>query len=468
MPHPVRFRARQRTPGRPAGTAHWRKSADPLAGSHRSARVHRPVRRGGRLLQLTPPRALPRGPELSRRQLIRITVLLGVMTGLGPATVDMYLPALPQLADEFLTSTASVQATLTGSLLGMAAGQLVIGPLSDTVGRRRPVLFGVSVHVLSSLAMLAAPSISVLMALRVLQGFGAAAGAITAMAIVRDLFTGRGASTMFSRLMLVTGIAPVLAPAVGGFMMSFTGWRAIFLVLAAASLLVVVACALALPETLPVQARIPARPRAMVGTIGTLLRDRIYIGALLTQALMFAASFSYVSGMSFILQDGYGLDAGEFGYLFSAGTIGMIVMSQVNPVLLRRRSTGQVLLLGLTGVIACGAVMTALTLAGIGGMWGLLIPVWGALACQQLIIPNSQTIALSHHGERSGTAAAFLTASMSLAGALAAPLLGLVGSTAVALSVTMLTFYLLSATATAALIRRSGIRASDQPSVAAP
>lgn len=405
-------------------------------------------------------RTLPPVHELTRWQLIRITVLLGIMTGLGPATVDMYLPALPQLADEFLTSTSSVQATLTGSLLGMAAGQLVIGPLSDSMGRRRPMMVGVSVHVLSSLAMIAAPSISVLMALRVLQGFGAAAGAITAMAIVRDLFSGRGASTMFSRLMLVTGIAPVLAPAVGGFLMSFTGWRGIFLVLAATSLVVVIVCAVALPETLPAHARIPARPRAMARTIGTLLRDRIYIGALLTQALMFSASFSYVSGMSFILQDGYGLTAGEFGYLFSAGTIGMIVMSQVNPVLLRWLTTGQVLILGLGGVITSGVVMTALTASGIGGMWGLLIPVWCALACQQLIIPNSQTIALSGHGARSGTAAAFLTASMSLAGALAAPLLGFVGSTAIALSVVMLAFYVLSATATATLIRRSGIRAS--------
>ncbi|HLS64519.1 MAG TPA: multidrug effflux MFS transporter [Ruania sp.] len=388
-------------------------------------------------------------------------LLLGIMTGLGPATVDMYLPALPALAVEFDASTAGVQATLTGSLLGMATGQLVIGPLSDTLGRRRPVLVGVSVHVLSSLAMIASPSIEVLLALRVLQGFGAAAGAITAMAIVRDLFTGRGASTMFSRLMLITGIAPVLAPAVGGFLMSVTGWRGIFLVLAGTSLTVVSACAWALPETLAVEARIPARPRVMLGTVGRLLRDRIYMGALLTQALMFSASFSYVSGMSFILQDGFGLAPGEFGFLFSAGTIGMIGMSQVNPVLLRRLSTGGVLVLGLAGVITCGTVMTVLTATGTGGMWGLLLPIWGALACQQLITPNSQSIALSQHGARAGTAAAFLTASMSLAGALAAPLLGVVGATAVSLSVVMLTFYVLSGTATATLIRRSGLRASD-------
>src|SRR5699024_11555819 len=138
-------------------------------------------------------------------------------------------------------------------------------------------------------------------ALRVLQGFGAAAGAITAMAIVRDLFTGRGASTMFCRLMLITGIAPVLAPAIGGFVMSVTGWRGIFLVLAGTSLTVVSACAWALPETLAVEARIPARPRVMLSTVGRLLRDRISMGALLTQPLMLSASLSYVRGLSFIL-----------------------------------------------------------------------------------------------------------------------------------------------------------------------
>src|SRR5699024_11034141 len=178
-------------------------------------------------------------------------------------------------------------------------------------------------------------------------------------------------------------------------------------------------------------------------TVGRLLRDRIYMGALLTQALMFSASFSYVSGMSFILQDGFGLAPGEFGFLFSAGTIGMIGMSQVNPVLLRRLSTGGVLVLGLAGVITCGTVMTVLTATGTGGMWGLLLPIWGALACQQLITPNSQSIALSQHGAR------------------AAPLCGVVGATAVSLSVVMLTFYVLSGTATATLIRRSGLRASD-------
>ncbi|QGH69435.1 multidrug effflux MFS transporter [Pseudactinotalea sp. HY158] len=417
-------------------------------------------RRTGRLAaaRSTP---LPRGPELSRRQLVRITLLLGMMTALGPATVDMYLPALPQLESEFLTSTASVQATLTGSLLGMACGQLLMGPLSDTIGRRRPLLAGVGVHVLSSLAMIGAPTIGVLMALRVLQGFGAASGAIIALAIVRDLFVGRGASTMLSRLVLVTGIAPVLAPAVGGFMLSFTGWRGIFLVLAAVSLVVIVLCGLALPETLPPERRIPAAPRAMASTVGILVRDRIYVGALLTQALMFAASFSYVSGMSFILQDGYGLSPGEFGYLFSAGTFGMIAMSQVNPILLRRFSPGHVLVIGLAGVVAMGATMTALTSLEIADMWGLIVPLWAALAFQQLITPNAQTIALAHHGHRAGTAAAFLTASTSVAGALAAPLLGFVGTTAVTLAVVMLGFYVLSATATATLVRRSGIRASD-------
>ncbi len=406
-------------------------------------------------------RPLPRGPELTRRQLVRVTLLLGTMTGLGPATVDMYLPALPQLADEFLTSTASVQATLTGSLVGMALGQFLIGPLSDTLGRRRPLLAGVAVHVLSSLAMIAAPSIGALMALRVLQGFGAASGAIIAMAIVRDLFVGRGASTMLSRLVLVTGIAPVLAPAVGGFMLGFTGWRGIFLVLASVSLVVIVLCGFALPETLPPERRIPAAPRAMAATVGGLLRDRVYVGALLTQAFMFAASFSYVSGMAFILQDGYGLSASEFGYLFSAGTFGMIAMSQVNPLLLRRFSPGRVLTIGLTGVVSMGGAMTLLTSLEVADMWGLIAPLWAALAFQQLITPNAQTIALAENGHRAGTAAAFLGASTSLAGALAAPLLGFVGTTALTLSIVMLAFYTLSATATATLIRRSGIRASD-------
>ncbi len=168
----------------------------------------------------------------SSRERLRLVLLLGALIALGPLTIDMYLPALPTITDEFATTSATVQLTLTGTLLGLALGQLVVGPFSDAVGRRVPLLVGTGVHLLASLLSVAAPNVAVLGGLRVLQGLGAAAGAVIAMAIVRDLYTGRAAATLLSRLILVMGAAPVIAPTLGGWLLTFTSWRGVFAALA--------------------------------------------------------------------------------------------------------------------------------------------------------------------------------------------------------------------------------------------
>ena len=171
---------------------------------------------------------------------LRLVLVLGALIALGPLTIDMYLPALPTIVDDLGTTSAAVQLTLTGTLVGLALGQLLVGPLSDTFGRRRPLLVGVGVHVLASLLCLVAPNVGVLGGLRVLQGIGAAAASVVTMAIVRDLFVGRAAATLFSRLMLVLGVAPVLAPTIGGEVLRFTSWRGVFVVLAVLGLILVV------------------------------------------------------------------------------------------------------------------------------------------------------------------------------------------------------------------------------------
>jgi len=188
---------------------------------------------------------------------LRLVLVLGALIALGPLTIDMYLPALPRIVDDLQTTSAAVQLTLTGTLVGLALGQLLVGPLSDTFGRRRPLIVGVGVHVLASLLVLVAPNVTVLGGLRVLQGVGAAAASVVTMAIVRDLFVGRAAATLFSRLMLVLGVAPVLAPTIGGEVLRFTSWRGVFVVLAVLGVMLVVVAALAVPETLPPVRRTP-------------------------------------------------------------------------------------------------------------------------------------------------------------------------------------------------------------------
>src|SRR4051794_5410713 len=248
----------------------------------------------------------------------RTALTLGAFVALGPLTIDMYLPALPTITRELGTTSATVQLTLTGTLLGLGLGQLVLGPLSDAFGRRRPLLAGTALHVLASLLVLVAPNVAVLGTLRVLQGAGAAAGAVIALAVVRDLYDGRAAATMLSRLFLVLGAAPVLAPTIGGEILRFTSWRGGFAFLAGGGGLVVLLRARGPPQTPPPGRRrrtgAPGAPRGY----RSLFRDRVYVGLVLVAGLTMAGLFSYVSGSAFVYQDEFGLDEQQFGLLFGA------------------------------------------------------------------------------------------------------------------------------------------------------
>src|SRR5215210_1454410 len=223
------------------------------------------------------------------RERLRLVLVLGALVALGPLTIDMYLPALPAIVRDLATTDAAVQLTLTGTLVGLALGQLLVGPLSDTFGRRRPLLVGVSVHVLASLLCLVAPNVEVLGGLRLLQGIGAASASVVSMAIVRDLFVGRAAATLFSRLMLVLGVAPVVAPTIGGEILRFTSWRGVFAVLAVLALALLVMAAMALPAPLPAERRLPRGVGNTLRTYRGLLRDRSFVGLVLVAGLAMPA-----------------------------------------------------------------------------------------------------------------------------------------------------------------------------------
>ena len=363
----------------------------------------------------------------------RIALILGAFVAIGPLTIDMYLPALPTIARELETTSAAVQLTLTGTLVGLALGQLVLGPLSDAFGRRRPLLAGTALHVLASLLVVIAPNLAVLGALRVVQGVGAAAGAVVAIAIVRDLYDGRAAATMLSRLFLVLGAAPVLAPTIGGEMLRYTSWRGIFALLAVYGVVMIAVGARLLPETLPPERR---RSNGIAGTLRGyrgLLHDRAYVGLVLVAGLTMAGLFSYVSGSAFVYQDEFGLDEQQFGLLFGAGAFWLIAATQLNPVLLRRWSPAQVLVAGtVTGAVA-GAVLVVLAVTTTGGLWGVALSLWAVLFACGLALPNAPALALSRHGAAAGTAAALLGAVQFGVGALVSPVVGLLGNDAAAI-----------------------------------
>jgi len=361
--------------------------------------------------------------------------VLGLLTALGPLTIDMYLPALPTITDDFGATAAAVQLTLTGTLVGLAFGQLVIGPLSDAVGRRVPLLAGVGVHLIASVLCVIAPNLAILGSLRVLQGLGAAAAAVVAMAIVRDLFSGFAAAKLFSRLMLVVGVAPILAPTIGGQTLQFTSWRGVFVVLTVVAAAIMAATAVVLPETLPAERR---RSGGIAGTVrdyGRLFTDRVYVGLILVAGLAMAALFAYVSGSSYVMQDGFGLSEQQFAFVFAGGAVGLIGATQLNVRLLRRWTPQQILGGSLVAGVGFGLVLLILAATKVGGLAGVLIPLWLVLAMVGLAMPNAPALALSRHGEAAGTAAALLGAVQFGVGALAAPLVGVLGVGAVAMAV---------------------------------
>jgi len=367
----------------------------------------------------------------------RVVLVLGALIALGPATIDMYLPALPTLGNDLSATPAQVQLTLTGTLVGLGLGQLVLGPVSDAVGRRLPVLVGTAVHVLASLLCIVAPNVGVLGGLRLLQGLSAAAASVVATAVVRDLYSGNAAAVVLSRLMLVLGVAPVLAPTVGGELLRLTDWRGVFGALAVLGALLLLMAARALPETLP-----PSRRRTG-GVAGTarayraLLRDRSYVGLVLVAGSAMAALFAYVSGSAFVLQEQYGLDEQQFGLAFGAGALFLIGATQLNVRLLDHTGPAQVMTGALVAGVLASGVLLAIAATG-GGLVPLLAALWAVLAAVGLVMPNAPALALSRHAHVAGTAAALLGAVQFGVGAVAAPLVGLLGTDATAMGLVML------------------------------
>ncbi|MEU8014386.1 multidrug effflux MFS transporter [Micromonospora parva] len=375
------------------------------------------------------------GDLMTNRQRAQLVLVLGALIAIGPLTIDMYLPALPAITAGLQTTETAVQLTLTGTLVGLALGQLLIGPLSDVVGRRVPLLAGLATHIVASVLCVFAPNIAVLGGLRVLQGLGVAAATVVATAVVRDLFSGASFARIFSRLMLVMGLAPILAPTLGSGLLSWTDWRGVFAALAVLGVLLVVVAAFRLPETLPVARRRHGGVSATLRDYRGLLNDRAFVGLVLVAGLAMAALFAYVSGSSFVLQQEYGLDEQQFGIAFGAGAVGLIGATQFNVRLLRRYTPQQILVSALIAGTAAGLLLVMFAATGFGGLGTLLASLWLVLAAAGLALPNAPALAMSRHSEAAGTAAALLGAVQFGIGAVSAPLAGLFGTGSVPMAI---------------------------------
>ncbi|WBB75527.1 multidrug effflux MFS transporter [Micromonospora sp. WMMD1128] len=384
---------------------------------------------------------------------VTLLVLLGTLTAIGPLSLDMYLPAFPAMAHELHADQAGIQLSLTTCLVGLALGQLVTGPLSDRWGRRRPVLVGVVAYAVLALACAAAPNAPLLAAARFAQGLAGGMGVVVARAVVRDLYAGRDAAKYFSRLTLVFGVAPVAAPSVGSLVLRFGSWRAVFVTLAVIGVLLAVAVALRLPETLPAERRSTGGLATTARTMRSLTTDRVYLGYALTQGFAFAGLFAYISGSSFVFQDVFGVSAAVFSVVFGVNALALVATGQLNARLLDRFSPRRLLVPTLVvGLVTAVGVLTG---ALAGSLAVTAVALFAFVGSLGMVMPNSTALALDAHARHAGTAAALMGGIQSVVGALAAPLVGLGGEgSAVPMAVVLAGAAALSLTAVLTLARR--------------
>ncbi|GAA2589586.1 multidrug effflux MFS transporter [Actinomadura fulvescens] len=384
----------------------------------------------GRMTQAS---ATTSAPGLPDRRL-GLIVILGALTAIAPLSIDMYLPALPRLTADLSTGATQAQLTLTACVIGLAGGQIVAGPLSDRWGRRRPLIAGLLGYSAASLACMVAPSIETFIAFRLLQGATGAAGIVIARAIVRDLYEGVAAARCFSLLMLVNGLAPILAPIMGGQLLRITPWPGVFAALSAIGVALLLAALFGMRETLPPEHRETGGFRATLTTFRGLLGERSFMGYAIGAGLAFAAMFTYISGSSFVLQEGYGMSPQAFSAVFGVNAFGIVLAGQVNRRLVGRIPVGRLLATGLGTVAAGGVALLVAVLAG-AGLAVILPALFLVVAAQGLVLPNSAALALSGRPPKvAGSASALLGLAQFAIGGAAAPL---AGGTAVPMAVTI-------------------------------
>ncbi len=369
---------------------------------------------------------------------VGLVVVLGAMAFLPAATTDMYLPSLPQVAEDLHASQAAVQLTISWVLVGGSLGQLVIGPFSDRWGRRRPALWGLAAYVVVALACLAAGSITQLVPLRVLHGVVAAAATVVATAVIGDRWRGADAARLLSRLWLAIAVAPVLAPLLGTVIAEHWGWRAIFAVLAGMGAVLGLVVWRALPETLPPDRRVGAGLGTSLRSYAGVLRDRRFLALALLPGLGLAVIMSYVTGSSFVLQEEYGLSPQTYALVFGLGATSMLVGSQVNAALVARVGPVRLLAVGLPATVASTCALVVVAAGHLGGVVGLLVPLWLTVGLLSGVIANASALALSRHPDRAGTAAAVIGALQGGLGGAVSPLVGFLGGGGVAMGSVML------------------------------
>jgi DHA1 family bicyclomycin/chloramphenicol resistance-like MFS transporter len=376
--------------------------------------------------------------DMNRRQLAGFVLILGALTAFSSMSIDMYLPAFPQIARDLGIPLGMVQLSISAFLYGSAAGQLFYGPLADRWGRRMPLLMGLSLYVASTIGCACVQTGEGLLFWRVVMAVGGGAGMVISRAVVRDLYDTAEAARMFSLLMLVMGAAPILAPIAGGQLLLITGWRGIFVFLGVFGLLSLCAVALGLPESLPKERRIRRSFTEMIAVYGHLLRNRQYLRYAIALGCIAGVNFSYISGAPFVFIELHGVSPQHFGLFFGANACGLIGASQINRRLLRRFTPRRILDIAFTINAAAAVLLTIAGITGTGGFPAQVALIFVCICMTGLLYPNVTALAMAPFDKAAGSASALLGTIQYTLGATAGALVGMFhNGTAIPMTATM-------------------------------
>ena len=340
--------------------------------------------------------------------LLRTALVLGLLSAIGPFAIDMYLPALPTIGQSLNTSVAAVQASLMAFFISLGIGQIIYGPVSDMVGRKKPLYFGMLLFTAGSIGCALAPDIQTLVVLRFIQGLGACAGMVVPRAIVRDLHTGADAARLVSMLMLVFSVSPILAPLAGSLLIESLGWRSVFWAVTVAGVLGVVLLATSLTETRPPEQRATSTWGSALAAYWLLLRDGHFMGLVFIGAFGMASFFVYLANSSFVLIDHYGLTPRQYSIAFAANAAAFFGVSQATGWLVGRFGLVKVVKVAVSGFAGFLLLLLAVNLAGVVRLDVMLVLLFIGNGFLGLVLPATAVLALDDHGEIAGTASALM------------------------------------------------------------
>lgn len=364
-----------------------------------------------------------------KRRKFWIVVLLGLLTSIGPLSMDMYLPALPIVAADLDTTVSLTQLSLTACLIGLAAGQLIFGPLSDIMGRKRPLLYTLAIYAVVSALCAFTGNIWLFVLLRFLQGFTGASGIVIARAAARDMYAGKELTKAFALLALVNGAAPILAPISGGMILNFGSWPSVFLVIAAIGVILLLAVFFMLDETLGESDRSEGSVLAVVKTFGELFKDKVFMGIAFTQALVMSAMFAYIAGSPFILQNIYGVSPQQFSLIFALNGLGIIAAAQVAGKLSSFMSETRILLMGVSMCVIGSLLLMVVVMLELS-LLPMLIALLLVVSSVGAVSTMAFSLGMQNQRKSAGSASAFLGLLPFIGGALVSPLVGVAGEDA--------------------------------------